>query len=869
MARQPGIKVLMSTPTDPSEAGPENRLCVKCGLWDKAEGDDTKGDVLRNRAVPTGSSPGLAGVREGSSTPFNSGTPSATKLLLIGKKGPKDEELVKKLCNRAGIAWGGVEYIKPVFCGNDDPSPNNIHCCRAFILGAISQYHAGVVLALGDAGLAALTGNCSDKVTQHLGRVIDIPELPEVIAYATYHPEEQREMKKAMQAIQKGMRLSLDIKKTQWEELKKPVDIGELISKEGTIGFDSEFDDEKVWTLGFGDKTMYTTQDIEEHGLGGTLMPNFKALVAHYAQVDLDSLVRLGIAEERWLKGEDIYDTFVLANLQNENLVRKGNYGIEDVLCRLYRAPDWKHETEVLDPSKPGSWGYDKRVKRCGYDAWGAYKIYEHPSIQRIISGSSFVVKWLHRMIPTYHRMKYTGVAVNRTKFDMLHDQSAATEAQVGPPLEHYIKTEYNWSEFSLTNNNHLSSLLYDEDKMNFPVMKRTKTGQPSTDADALDDFAGTSELIADLLVWRSANKLMSTWYGKSKKTNSKSIPLYERIYWDSDGGGYLPVNLGVGQTTTGRRQSNAPNMQNWAKPTRQIVTSRFGDKGTLIWADFEKLEVFLLADELKSEKMLGYFMNRGGYLGIAEDLMGSKNTKDHPNYRATKATALAANYYAKPFTIANQLYYKAGVRFSDDYGSVPFKEKFKTEHYLRSERILQTYYHMFPELPDYFERVRQELLRTQQVVNRLGQVRHLPCPMGERTPGFNHLLNQAINYKIQSVAGMVTGIAAVLMEAEIVRGYWDSYQSFHEHLYTQHKFLVAGNYDRSEWKRSPYLCNEVHDELAIDCPRGVVGATKEMMERIMTQATKEVLKQGDPTFDAHLAVEMEQGQFWHVKEEV
>lgn len=863
MARQPGLKVLMSTPAHPSEAGPENRLCVKCGLWPKEGTGGTPSGLVSWRIPQTEESPVLSG---------------RPQLLLIGKKGPKDEELVKKLCAKAGIEWDRVLWVCPTLCGGTNgnsysPSPTSIHCCRPFVLGTIASINPSVVLALGDLGLSVITGNCSNKVAQHLGRVIDIPGLPEVIAYATYHPEEQREMKKAMQAIQKGMRLSLDIKKTQWEELKKPVSTGAF--RGGPLpgfGFDTEFDDEKVWTIAFGNDVEFEDIDVEDPnggaGLETVAVESAEGpLIAHYSQCELDTLVRIGRVKEEWLKGENLLDTFVLANLQNENLVRKGNYGIEDVLCRLFRAPDWKRETEVLDPSKPGSWGYDKRVKRCGYDAWGAYKIYEHPAIQRIISESSFVVKWLHRMIPTYHRMKYTGVAVNRTKFDMLHDQSAATEAQVGPPLESFIKQEYNWPEFSLTNNNHLSSLLYDEDKMNFPIMKRTKTGQPSTDADALDDFAGTSELIADLLVWRSANKLMSTWYGKSKKTNSKSVPLYERIYWNSEGSGYLPVNLGVGQTTTGRRQSNAPNMQNWAKPTRQIVTSRFGDNGKLIWADFEKLEVFLLADELKSTKMLEYFLERGGYLGIAQDLMGTKITKDHPNYRATKATALAANYYAKPFTIANQLYYKAGVRFSDDYGSVPFKEKFKTEHYLRSERILQTYYHMFPELPAWFERVKQELLQTQQVVNRFGQVRHLPCPMGERTPGFNHLLNQAINYKIQSVAGMVTGIAAVLMEQIIVKAHWDTYQDLHEHLYTQHKFLTAGNYDRSKWNNSPYVCNEVHDELMVDCPVEYLTETRNMMEQVMTKATKEVLKQGDPTFDAHLAVEMEQGQFWHVKE--
>jgi len=821
MARPIKLAILQSTPTDPSQAGPDNRLCGKCGGWDstspKVNVDGDKPDVL-----------------------------------FIGDLHGKDKEFMEKLAVKNTLSYA---FLQPTLCAISKPDPTQIRCCRAFILGSIAALKPRFVMAIGQLGLASLTGNCAKTIPPHLGRLIDIPELPEVLAYATFHPAEQREMKYPfIEPIQKGLRLKADIRKLNEPELQKPKegDYGEIIDGPPVVGLDTEFDDEKVWSVGVADSTQYHVSDLEDGSLLDRDLPQLVA--AHYMQAEIDTFVRLGNCPETWLQGKDIYDTFILAKIQNENLQRQYYFGVEDVLTRLFRSPGWKHETEVDDPAKPSSWGLEKRKKRCGYDAWATYRIFKHPAIQAIIEKAPFVVEWTHRMLPTYHRMKYVGLTVDRMMFDWMHDETQAIELEHGAKLNQYVQENWDWPEFELTNNNHLSELLYK--RMGLPVLKKTKSGAPSTDSEALDNLEGV-DFVQQLIPWRKANKLMTTWYGKEAKGNS--IPLYERIQWQDDGTGFLPVNIGVGQTSTLRRQSEAPNMQNWGKPTRRIITTRFRDGGSLVWADYSKLEIFVLADEVGSSKLLDYFVNRGGYIGLAEDLMGSKIDSKHPNYRATKSVVLGANYNSSAFVIANTLYYKAGVRFSDDFP----KERFKSEHYNRAKHLQYEYFNMFPEIPAFFERTKKELLQYQGVFNRFGQFRHLPCPYGEDTPGFKHSWNTAINFKIQSVAGFVTGISAVLLEEQFINNAEYSYLHYHEYL-MKHWDCNRKPY----WDEIPYVCNEVHDELLVDTPTLHLDETRDIMRQVMTKDVLTILKKGDPTFNVHLDIEMEHGRYWHVGEE-
>ena len=831
MPRPVALKVLQSTPTDPGCAGPENRLCVKCGLWD----EETKA----------------------------SSTVSAPSICFIGDTNETNEKYLLAVCTKLGYKPEEIVFRPLVLCDHSlGVSPDNLKLCRAFLLGELSALQPAVVVALGDLGLAAILGNSSVSVKKLFGREVEIPGLPDQLAYCTYHPQEIRDMRRGSRSIQKNFQIVRDLKRLRMEKLtvpdKEPY-LNHIVNHNGPWGFDTEFDQDGVYTISCAGEGSFEVTDIEDdHGLQLDIMKGKEALTAHYIQVDLDATVRLGCSRESWLRGEDIYDTFVLEHIREPNLPQKDHYGVEDVLTRLYRAPNWKAETEVLDKAKPLTWGHERRIKRCGYDAWASLTILKHPGIMEVLERSSFLVEWQHRMIPTYHRIKYAGLMVSKSQFDAKHDPTQAKAEQLAGSLEPYIRETYQWPEFSLTNNGHIRSLLYK--RLDMPVIKKSLSGLPSVDVDALNDMIA-DPLVVDLLEWRKANTLMKTWYGKEAKKNS--IPLFERINWGTNGRGYLPVNLGVGVTSTLRRQSNAPNMQNWSKDTRPIVCSRFGEEGRLIWSDYEKLEVFLLADETQDTKLREYFTTRGGYLGLARDLMGTEVAKGDDNYRAVKAVALGSNYNAKPMTIAGQLYYKAGVRYSDDFP----QEKWKSEHYDQSKRLLEQYFRMFPKIKRLFSTTESELLEQQGIWNRFGHFRPYPCPRGRETPGFNHLLNQAINFKIQSVAGLVTGIAAVLIEEQLVNLYWGgSYTMYHGYLYEMHHALTKG--ETIEWKRYPYLCNEVHDELMVDSPVELVEQVQSIKKNCMEVAVKGILQSYDPKFDAHLGVEQEVGLYWSQKEE-
>ena len=841
MPRPIKLSVLQSTPTWALEAGPDNRLCIKCGLWN----DQSKAAIaqlveqLPCKRLVEGSSPSGGSIN----------------ILFLGSVDEQEKKFLLTICRKQGYDSSQVAFLSPVLCASDNVSPHHLRMCRAFILDTIRSYHARHVVVLGPEALASLRGKSDYKnIDKLLGREQTCEDLPGLTYVVTYHPSQQL----THNSIQKGKRLALDIKKLKWNKLTLPEEAESVVRP--VVGVDTEFDSDKVWTISVGDDTKQATFDIEDNTFEKFSSINLATIVGHNLPCELDSLVRVGMVQERWLKGRDCLDSMILMNIYNENLPMKDHLGLEASLCRMYRAPNWKAETEVLDESDPGSWGVEKRRRRCGYDAWATYKLYEHPSVLKLIDKCQYVVYWQHRMLPTYHRLKYAGVMVDRSVFDKFHNETLPKEQLYYNRVVNQVKSDYDWNDFNPKKGEHLVRLLYK--KMKLPVLKWTKNHNPATDADALENYSAEPE-IQDLLEWRKANKLMSTWYGKEAKGNT--IPLFHRIHWKGDGLGYLPVNLGVGITSTLRRQSNAPNMQNWNKKTRGIITSRFGSRGKLLWSDYEKLEVFLLADQIKSKKLLNYFLNKGGYLGIAEDLMGSKITKDHPNYRATKAVVLAANYFATPYTVANQLYYKAGVKFSDDWPT----RMFKSDHYARCRELLDTYFCMFPEIYDYFMETKTELLKNQCVVSRLGQIRHLPCPKGEDTPGFKHLLNQAINFKIQSVAGHVTGIAAVLIEEQLVSQFYKSYTDYHGYLIQQHKDLTTNPKHGilSTWKEGGYLCNEVHDELVVDVSTQYQLDTQRMMKEMMVVSTKKELQKIDPLFDAHLGVEEDFGQFWHVKE--
>jgi hypothetical protein len=149
------------------------------------------------------------------------------------------------------------------------------------------------------------------------------------------------------------------------------------------VGIDTEYDpSSRLLTLGVAtarDAIAYEVQDTEGIKKAKRLIREAQTVVGHSVPGDLDYLVRLGVAKDRWLRGLDIRDSLLLARMADENR-GKGAYGLESLLLSEVNFTEWKAETAKLlkENGDASTWTPEQRTERCRLDAWATYILAEH-----------------------------------------------------------------------------------------------------------------------------------------------------------------------------------------------------------------------------------------------------------------------------------------------------------------------------------------------------------------------------------------------------------------------------------------------------------------------------------------------------------
>ncbi|NLX62380.1 MAG: DNA polymerase I [Tissierellia bacterium] len=152
--------------------------------------------------------------------------------------------------------------------------------------------------------------------------------------------------------------------------------------------------------------------------------------------------------------------------------------------------------------------------------------------------------------------------------------------------------------EFNINSTKQLGEILFD--KLNLPVIKRTKTGY-STDVEVLEKLKGQHEIVDKLLRYRQIVKLMSTYIGGlinvvDKDTNKIHSTFNQTV------------------TNTGRISSTEPNLQNIPIKTeegREIRKAFIAEEGyVLVDADYSQIELRVLAHISQDPKLKEAFYN-------------------------------------------------------------------------------------------------------------------------------------------------------------------------------------------------------------------------------------------------------------------
>jgi DNA polymerase-1 len=180
-------------------------------------------------------------------------------------------------------------------------------------------------------------------------------------------------------------------------------------------------------------------------------------------------------------------------------------------------------------------------------------------------------------LVPVLARMEYVGIGVDRSYLEEmgldLRERLNRLDAQV---------QDLAGEPFNVNSTDQLRSILFD--KLGLPVLKKTSTGKPSTDASVLKKME--HPLVEALLEYRELEKLRSTYV-------DGYLPLIEAD-------GRIHTRFNQMAATTGRLSSDRPNLQNIPVRSESGRTIRrafvAGEGAEFLVADYSQIELRVLA---------------------------------------------------------------------------------------------------------------------------------------------------------------------------------------------------------------------------------------------------------------------------------
>ncbi len=199
---------------------------------------------------------------------------------------------------------------------------------------------------------------------------------------------------------------------------------------------------------------------------------------------------------------------------------------------------------------------------------------------------------------------------------------------------------------FNIQSPKQLAEVLFQ--RLQLKPLKRTKTGY-STDMDVLQQLAGSHELPAEVLNFRSLSKLKSTY-----------VDVLPELVDPRTGRIHTSLNQTV--AATGRLSSSEPNLQNIPVRTevgRRIRRAFIADEGhSLLSADYSQIELRILAHLSEDETLIaGFSAGDDVHRRTASEVFGvSPQEVTAEMRRRAKAINFGIIYGMSPFGLASDL---------------------------------------------------------------------------------------------------------------------------------------------------------------------------------------------------------------------
>ena len=328
---------------------------------------------------------------------------------------------------------------------------------------------------------------------------------------------------------------------------------------------------------------------------------------------------------------------------------------------------------------------------------------------------------------------------------------------------------------FNLASPKQLGEILFE--RMKLPVIKKTSTGQPSTDEEVLQELADDYPLPKLLLEHRALAKLKSTY---TDKLPQMVDPATGRVH----------TNYAQATAVTGRLASSDPNLQNIPVRTpegRRIREAFIAAPGyVLVSADYSQIELRIMAHLSQDPALLEAF-RRGDdiHRATAAEIFGVTPAEvSSEQRRYIKAVNFGLIYGMGAFGLATQLGIERGA----------------------AQQFIDRYFARYPGVADYMQRTR-DLARAQGYVETVfGRRLWLPDIKAAGGPRRAAAERAAINAPMQGTAADLVKLAMISVQGWLAR----------ERLQTK-------------------LILQVHDELVLEVPESELPKVRAELPERMT----------------------------------
>ena len=327
---------------------------------------------------------------------------------------------------------------------------------------------------------------------------------------------------------------------------------------------------------------------------------------------------------------------------------------------------------------------------------------------------------------------------------------------------------------FNLGSPKQLGEILFG--KLGLPVVKKTATGQPSTDEDVLTQLAEDYPLPKLLLEHRGLAKLKSTY---SDKLPRMVNPRTGRVH----------TSFSQATAVTGRLSSSEPNLQNIPIRTpegRRIRAAFIAPRDHLIVsADYSQIELRIMAHLSGDARLLEAFAH-------GEDV-----------HRATAGEVFGV----PPAEVSSeQRRYAKVINFGLIYGmSAHGLAKNLGIERAAAQSWIDRYFARYPGVADYMERTRAEAREQGFVETVFGRRLHLPDIRAQQAGRRQAAERAAINAPMQGTA------ADLIKKAMIAVSAWLKYAELKSKLILQ-----------------------VHDELVLEVPQAELETVRAELPKLM-----------------------------------